>query len=211
MTERSIENQQEFANAVQYSLKIRNAMAKFSNRYNSSKLNAKLIKHIMQIIKADTKNVRGQRTVLMENLSMMQNLVLTESSAPQLFIHQNFSAQIEGTNECKAIFKFVGDFIPAIQIQKIKSATHLELSLAMIQTNFDDSSETKIVEAVKYFQLTDPTNQSQSFETPALPAIPGFAFISILFLSYYQEVNGIKYLLETKSNNSSMITHVKVD
>ncbi len=206
---RNVENRQEFAKASELSLVFRQALAKYTNRFNSKDLNAKLTKNFYSLIKKDKINVRGERTIQPDNLELLKNLSLTKSASPQLFIFQNFSVEIEGTTSIKAVLRFSGEVIPTVHFKKIKAATHISLSVVLLQTDFTQNNGSKISETVKYFALNDSSDQSQNIETSEINAEPGYNAFALLFISYFQEVNDVKYLLENKNINSSVISDTK--
>ncbi len=206
---RIVENRQEFAKAAELSLAFRHGLAKYTNRFNSKELNGKLTKNFMSLILKDSINVRGARTLQPVNLGLLKNLTLTQSASPQLFIYQNFTVEIQGTNSIKAVLQFAGEIIPAVHFKKIDSSTHIGLTVVLLQTDFTQNNGSKITESVKYFALDDVTDQSQNIETAEIAAVPGYNDIALLFVSYFQEVNGIKYLLTNKKLNSSVIADIK--
>ncbi len=206
---RIVENRHEFAKASEVSLAFRHGLAKYSNRFNSKELNAKMTKIFLGLIKKDTTNVRGNRTLKPENIVYLKNLVLSESSAPNLFIFQNFAIDIVGTADIKAVLTFDGDIVPAVHFKKSESATHIQLTVVLLLSDFSQNNASKTVEASKFYDLNDAADQSQNIETVAIPVIPGYNAVALLFVLYFQEVNSVKYLLSNKKMNSSIIADIK--
>jgi len=208
--QRQLENQLEFAEASKLSKNFRESLLIYTKRFNSHNLNIKLIKKFMTLIKSDKVNKRGERTLRPENIAELKNTLLIEENNPQSFIYQNFRIEISGQTKYKAYLKFDGEFIPSLQIRDIPGATHAELHLALIPLNLEmKRHNTAPTYISKFYSLTDTSDCRQDMETPEIDADSDTVFAAVLFLSFYQEVNNIKYLLTNKKYGTALIGDIK--
>ncbi|SHJ52868.1 hypothetical protein [Flavobacterium haoranii] len=195
---RTRENLSEFASIAASGKLIRTALGPMVFKAKDSKLTSRLVKVLSEIKKLDSTSVRGQRNVN-EGISTLEGQLLLEG------FDFNIKASLASVlntaitvNTTDGSISFAS-FNPMEQLRAAEGATHFSLQAGFLNLDF----------ATGAFELTQSVEQVyplvQGTITPvltpnAVPAVTGVQ-LHLLLIEFFQEVNGMQYLLNNGAYN----------
>jgi len=142
MSVRTEENKAEFTEAA----RVATAFKYAANRY-VAKLNpqGKLTGKMLEVVQADTTNVRGERIFVATNAPKLKNFNVGQYSIQSL-VYNPFSAKlVDVAGDTKATLNFGLPLIPATDTKKPQGATHVEISTVLIAVDFSNADNLPIV------------------------------------------------------------------
>ena len=202
---RTRENGREFGNIASSGKLLRNALGPLVFQAKDAKMTGRLVKIMGQVKNLDSVSARGDRNVAQG---------LTELSAKQLLKGFDFNAKAPlGTvlNSAISVTAATGvvdfsAFNPKEQLRAPDGASHFSLQSGFLRLDFETGSSALALSPELEFPLV------QSILTPVLTptTVPTGTGVSIyvLLVSFFQEVNGIKYLLNNGAYNVLHIVEV---
>lgn len=190
------ENNTEFGNCSKVKKSINISLYPFLRYYKEGTLHGRMMQLFQRIKDCDTISVKGKRKV--------GNGILT-SAGKELLQQFNFTpnCRVEEVVPMKAIYdeatcKYSVEDFDISLVRFPKSATHFELQFGVLGIDFDLAIYKMLMATPKIFGKNEPITQF-SFVPTILPdaGLHRFAFIGVTF---YQEVNGINYVLKEEGN-----------
>jgi len=202
MSLRTEENKKEFKEASRAATIFKYA----ANRY-VAKLNIQgtMTGKMLAVVQADTANIRGERVFNKLNIGLLKNKNVGKHSVQSL-VYNSFSSKIEdNAGEKSARLKFGIPLVPAVDAKKPQGATHLEITAVVVAIDFSNTDNLPIVaEQKETLGLNSSIALSEIATTPV--AIPeSYTVFNLIEVHFSQEVNGIKYPLESKILNACYI------
>jgi hypothetical protein len=203
--ERTRENQQEFGRAGRAGKMLRNALRPILLLSKDRLLVARMLKAMMKVVKADTVNERGMRTVTDGNLDLLQGFEFNENGKLSQTLFAPFVASIDRASGDLSIQ--VLPFVPSNMISAPGEATHFKIVGAGGSIDFETGINSLASESSEDLALgNDPTAiLDLSFKVEANSALPLFLALGI---SFTQQVNGKQYPLKTGNFNALCIVKV---
>jgi hypothetical protein len=202
---RTRENAQEFKITGESTKVLYDMLRPITVFSKDSKLFIRLNKVMHELKKMDTTSLRGERRPFnslndASGKNLLKGLNFNERAKMESILFKPFAVDtslgaltIEG-------------FDPKIHMVSDPSATHFSMTLSKADINlFDNNSELAVsneYQSTLSAQATDVSLQLSSDTT-----INGLQLF-VLQISFYQEVNGVKYLLNNKAYNTSKIIEV---
>ena len=203
---RTRENAAEFGNAAT-SGKLINAGFKPAVPKAIDRLEfSRLVRRNMAIIKTDVTNVRGERTVADGDITLLEGFnfngrsnMSTTFQAPAVFAIDRVTGELSVD---------LAAFVPDVYVDKPEGATHFKLLATGAEVDFDNETILTDVQSTGYLALdnnaTSPVTLTATVSAGStLPLILSFG------IEYFEEVNGVKYILSNGRYNAHQI--VKVD
>jgi len=202
---RTRENGAEFGSSASAGKLMRDALRPLIMRAADSRVTARLTKVMTLIKNLDATSARGQRNV---------GVAIALPNAKELLKGFNFNNRsILGSVLFKAFTVDAGTgaitmtgLVPANEVAAPLGATHFSVRTAWAKLDF--------VQGLKDVQVSDPYNgaiDSTSVDitlTPAqAPAGPG-TNVHLLMIEFFQEVNGVQYVLNNGQYNALSIVEV---
>lgn len=199
---RTRENGREFGNIASSGKLLRNALGPLVFQAKDAKMSSRLVKIMGQVKNLDIVSARGDRNVAQG---------LTGLSAKQLLKGFDFNAKAPlGTvlNSAISVTPATGvvglsAFNPMEQLRAPEGASHFSLQTGFLRLDFETGASALALSSELEFPLV------QSTLTPVLTptTVPTGTGVSVyvLLVSFFQEVNGVKYLL---NNGAYNVLHV---
>lgn len=198
--QRTRENAAEFGRAGKASKALTTAIRPVLSKTKDPRMISRLVKAMMQVIKADQVSDRGERNVLDGELILLQGFDFNGNARLSATVYAPYSASIDRENGVLAVN--VPSFVPDSQIVAPGGTTHFRLVSAGVEVDFENET----------FVLEQSASAEVVFNNTATTAIalsndigieestkPLFLVLGIEFL---QEVNGSFYALNNGAFNA---------
>ena len=144
--ERSRENGDEFGRAHSIKSKITNAMGPLLTFVKDGYMNNRLAMTLLELIKMDDKNLRGERTVTAANLEKLKGFEFNREAMIRKLVRFDHSATID--KESGTMSVIVKPFVPKENIIAPEGATHFRLLAGGICIELNsDKEETSFKES----------------------------------------------------------------
>lgn len=206
--QRTRENNAEFGEACSASKKVRDSLRSMILLTHDPKMASRLTSRIYKMMKADTTNVRGQRKVKNASFNMLRDFNFNDS-AP---LNNTLFVQAVPTinRESGVVTMNIPMIRPDVELNKPKGATHFCLTAGAALINVEDETETGVfmVQASDYQRITKdslPVVLSNS-----LPPAASGPILLVFSVSFYQEVNGVHYVMNNGTYNALCIVAIDI-
>ena len=203
--QRTRENGSEFGRAGKGGKLLRTAMRLLMQNASDKRVTSRLTKELVAVIKADTTNNRGARTIADGNMGLLENFEFNINGklATLLFASYTFNFnRVDGSMTLA-----FPDFTPSTSIVAPAGTTHFRLSgggaeidFANETYNFDHETST-----IHPWNGTQVSAFSLVSNVTANSTLPVFQVVGIEF---FQQVNGQMYPLKNGSYNALAIVGV---
>ena len=199
---RTRENGVEFGSIAGSGKMLRNALGPMLVKAKDSKLTSRLVKVMGQVKNADTQSLRGERNVAQG---------LTDAGAKQLLKGFDFNSRAPLStvlNTAYALNTATGEltfdaFNPMDQLRIASGATHFSLQVGFLNLDFETGVSNLVSSPELIFPIV-PGVISPVLTPVGVPTGTGVAFY-VLLLEFFQEVNGLNYIL---NNGAYNVLHV---
>jgi hypothetical protein len=204
--QRTRENGAEFGAAGKGGKVIRNAIRILLQNAKDKRVVSRLTTDLLKVVKTDTVNDRGARTIQDGNMSLIQGFEFnTNGKLGSTLFTPSINAFDRVTGEATVS---IAAFVPSVRIAAPNGTTHFKVVTGVAALDFD--AETSTFEndetAILPYDSTTTAAIDLSATITANSVLP---VIQILGIEFYQEVNGAMYPLKNGSYNALAI--VKVD
>lgn len=204
--QRTRENGQEFGRAGKSGRLIRSCFRLLLQNAKDKRVTSRLTGHLLKIIKTDTTNTRGERSVNDGQMNLLQDFEFNKNARFNMLFNVNYLISTDpATGEVEMSYD---NFKPINLIDGPQGTTHFKISLGAGAIDFEnESSEFEMAETqiIAY----DNAESTADSLTATLTANSGMPTITVLGISFYQEVNGTTYPLRNGAFNALSV--VKVD
>lgn len=187
---RTRENMSEFAQAAQVGKMLRRGANFLMQNASDNRVTSRLAQTLSRIIKLDSVNVRGSRTVE-QGLSTAQGKELLKG------FNFNVNAPLEMVFRNSAVYDpedssfTITNFIPAQELQVPPGATHVKLQAGILNTDFSTGAFALASTAANVLPIT---NSASTVVLSGITAATGINLL-LLLVEFLQEVNGVEYPL----------------
>jgi hypothetical protein len=203
--QRTRENGSEFGRAGAAGKVLRNALRLLLQNASDAKVTSRLTKQMLQVIKSDGTNARGERTIALGDVSYIQGFEFNINGKLGSTLYAAFQAAINrGTGACTVT---IPQFVPANTVAYPTGATHMRFLVGVAAIDFE-------TEAFEFSQAASadlvigqaPVNQLDlAVNVSANSELDIFLVLGIDFM---QEVNGAMYPLKNGSYNPLAIVAI---
>ena len=204
---RTRENAQEFGHSGVMGSLFRRAFRPLIGGGADGRLTARLVKKLMEVVKTDTVNKRGERVVMEGNLMLLEGFDFNiKSSLKNTILHQYTTEWDRITGECKLIFD---PFVAEETIAAPNGTTHYRLVLGVAGVDF----ENEVYELKLDRSVIAPWDETEVPNLELLATLTANSTQTVfiaLGVEFYQEVNGANYLLNNGSYNATSVLKVDV-
>ena len=164
-----------------------------------NRVTSRLTREMVKVIRADTTNARGERTVTNGNLKLLEGFEFNINAALGSILYADHTDSINReTGEATASIQA---FVPKDNAVASQGATHFELIAAGAEINFEDGSFNLVSAKSDQIEI-GPQNQDAQDLTCALTAGSALPIFLLLGIVFYQKVNDNYYPLKSNSNNA---------
>lgn len=195
---RTRENGAEFGHSANSGKLLRNAVGSMVFKAKDRKLSSRLLKVMSQLKNLDTVNARGMRKVA-EGLNdpngklLLKGFDFNERAALQSVLYSPIAVDpLTGTVT-------IADFNPMEQLRGGDGATHFSLQSAYLNLDFETGASAITYSPAVSFPITNGII-SPTLTPTAVPAGNGTQLFFLL-VEFFQEVNGVPYLLNNGAFN----------
>lgn len=203
---RTRENGAEFGRAGKSGKLLRTAVRGLAKKASDSKMVSRLTKEMTKIIKTDTVNTRGLRTVSGGNVALLEGFEFNSNGKLSSTLYAPSTTAIDRV--AGSLTVDIPAFIPENKVAAPAGATHFKINMAGAEVDFEGNQFTGEVQSTAELPidttLTDPINLAAA--VTANSTQPLFLLVGIEFS---QEVNGEMYPLNNGAFN--VLSVVKVD
>ncbi|SFZ94326.1 hypothetical protein SAMN05428642_10482 [Flaviramulus basaltis] len=203
--QRTRENGSEFGRAGKGGKVLRNAIRVLLQNAKDKRVVSRLTKDLLAIVKTDTTNERGLRTVQDGNLSLMENFEFNLNGKLGATLFAAFT---------KAFDRVTGDatlniaaFSPTVRIAAPTGTTHFKVVMGASELDF--ANETSTFEndetAILPYSAADTAAIALTASLTANSTLP---VVQVMGIEFYQEVNGQMYALKNGAYNALAVVIV---
>ncbi|WP_445456621.1 hypothetical protein [Flavobacterium sp. HNIBRBA15423] len=202
---RTRENGAEFSHSAATGKLLRSSLGSIVFRAKDSKLSSRMLQLMSKIKNLDMISLRGQRKV---------GVGITTALGKQTLKGFDFNANAPLQSVLFAPFDFNGvtgavsftDFVPAEQLQFPQGATHFSMQSVALHLDFE--TEDAMIAYSPMVNLPLSLAPNSSVLTPSSVPTGTGTQLFLLFISFYQEINGIQYSLKNETFNALNIIEV---
>ncbi|WP_332914455.1 hypothetical protein [Algoriphagus boritolerans] len=199
---RTRENMREFADNATASKLVRDALRPVISKIGDRRLNLRITQALMQVLKSDEVNVRGDRRVKEGDWNLVKDMEMNSGSSlgSTLFFELQF-------NDSPASWEVVlPAFTPQDMIAIPSGATHYRISATGVGLDFDSGSRSLSGSGSPVLSVLDPA-LSQTL-TVDKGQLSGTHFAFVLSVEFIQIVNGAEYAINNGAHNAAKIVSV---
>ncbi|PNQ72799.1 hypothetical protein C1T31_09825 [Hanstruepera neustonica] len=203
--ERTRENGSEFGSSASSGKLLRTSVRNLMIRAKDNRVASRVTQVMTQIKNVDTTSIRGERNVATglatpEGKAILKGLDFNNRAILSAVFFAPFSVDT-ATGEIT-----IPNFTPANDISYPSGATHVSLSCAFLNLDFDSTDS-----AIEYSPIVnlpiDATSATQTLVPAGVPSGSGNE-IFLLLVEFFQEINGVQYVLKNGAYNVLNIVQV---
>lgn len=204
---RTRENGQEFGRAGKAGKLIRSAFREIIKNNKDSRMSNRLSQELLKMIQADSVNVRGERVVLPDNISLIKGFQFNDAARLSTVLIMPFSLEIDRT--AGSVSLSLQAFVPTSSIVTPNGATHARLILGCSEVDFDlgtyltgsTQSEAIPLSNEQQAQITLDCNFTEASTLNVLV---------VFGIEFLQEVNSQQYPLSNGTFNALSIIETSI-
>lgn len=201
--ERTRENAAEFGRASKGMSEIRLALNTILKKTSDPKAMIRLSRLLFQILKTDPVGARGERTVSLGDISMLNDF--------QFNIGKNLKTALDPRFYTSTMNRETGEstitiqsFNPRIDLSFPDAANHFRFILAAVEVDFDNLQHSKFITSSNSIPLA--TNATEPLTlTTTLPAGGNHSLLLVFGIRFEDVVNGVAYTLNDAQYNTLAI------
>jgi hypothetical protein len=202
---RTRETMAEFTTAAHAGKLLRQSLSTLLQDAKDSKVTSRLLQAILNVMKLDTTNNRGERTVVAGDVNLLQGFNFNIKSNLSSVLTAPFTTTV--TRNTGALEVSIPAFLPAMSIQAPAGTTHFKIVSAGLEANFEAGTYVKDENESAVLPYGNSTTGLISLSNSVTPNSTDPLFI-VLGVRFYSEVNGVQYPLKDSLYNG--LTIVKV-
>ena len=200
--QRTRENQQEFARAMSGGKLVRTALKPLMGRNKFYRMNTRLTRLLVKVLHTDMVSDRGMRLVSNGDISLLNGFELNQQAVLENVFTPKCTVTVDRVAGTLGV-SFPA-FVPNKAVKQPEDATHLQLTLAGVEIDFDTEEYQTRLEQSANVPLTND-------EMPALDLMVTLTensdkpWLGIVAVEFYQEVNGKFYDLKSSEFNAMKV------
>lgn len=202
---RTRENGMEFGTAGKSGQLIRKANRILIRQARDQRLTSRLVQVLMQIIKSDPLNNRGQRTVQDGDMSMLKGFDYNHKGQLNTVLFSGYAVGFDRATGSLAVT--LNPFVPQDTIDAPRGTTHIQIVAGVCALDFPGRN----FEEDHQFSPIIPWDQQQQALISLNPSVAGGGMLPVLQMvgvNFFQEVNGEMYPLRNGAFNALAIVEV---
>ncbi len=195
---RTRENMEEFGRAANNGKLVRIALNGPLQGINNSRLASQLTQRMRRIISQDDVNARGKREVLPANIGDMLEFDFNK----RVKLSNTFFKKATIQANAADVQMSIPEFIPITDIVTPQGATHGKFKFAAVVLDFPAEAFTvEVAESPEFLVAAAQPQAAQVYNLPIAAGSEGRAVLGTMSIEFFQEVNGVMYLLKNGSYN----------
>lgn len=204
--ERTRENNAEFARAGKAAKLVRTVFREVMVNAKDTITQARLLKVFARIVKTDSVNGRGERTVANGDLRQLKGFNFNVQAPFSDSLYAKCPITIDRATG--AVDVNIPAYVPRIMVQAPEGTTHYKIVAAAAVINFDTEEYEYAMQSSLELPWGHTATAPAVFNLVVPPASMD-TIVVVMGIEYYQLVNGRSYALKTGELNSTSI--MKVD
>jgi hypothetical protein len=203
---RTQQNIAEFTRAVKANKTLRNAFKQALQRVTDSKMSGRMLGQMINVIRADANNPRGQRNIMEGNLQLMRGFDFNSNSALDPTLKVETTATIDrATGKLTVV---IPSFIPVFFVKAPYEASAFKIVSAGAEIDFEQ--ESYVSETVKSDMINLDETPTQAITlTTNVPANSSHTLFLLLGVEFYQQTpNGEMCLLKAGAFTALKIVEI---
>lgn len=200
------ENVSEFTRAGKATKQLRNAVEDVIKKSKDRRLTSRLTKVMMQVVKADSINVRGARKVTDGVLGFLKHFDFNANAPLQSTLKTKYNYQIDRVTGQMTVD--VLPFKPLGKVLQPTGSTHFRIVSAALEIDFDSDFVVLGSSESVDIPISNTTTALISLQN-AVTANSVYPLFLLLGIQFYQVVNGDAYPLTSKEFNALAILAVE--
>jgi hypothetical protein len=203
---RTRENGREFGRAAKSGKLLRMAFAEITTGADGRMI-SRLHKQMMACLQADTTNVRGERTPADGDLSFLTGFDFNSEGPLSVTLKVIPTATV--TRLTGSVDVAIPAFVPTTSLAYPPGATHYKIIAGAAAVDF--TSETFEADtASSAFLPVDNTQSTPLTLSASVSANATAPIFQVLSIHFYQELNGVKYALNSSTSDSVAIINTDI-
>lgn len=204
---RTRENNNEFAQAGLTGKIIRDAVRNLADKASDRRVVSRLVQKLFEVLKTDSINGRGERTVKEGDLSILQGFEFNDRGklSSTLFAPMAYAIDRAGTQATAS-----GNLVPVNDIKAPIGATHYKLSNAVLVIDLEAPDQQEVVVASTPESPIDGVAVPVALTADFTLDPTDKAIMQFVLIEFFQEVNGNFYTLRNGSFNALRIMEADV-
>ena len=192
------EQMAEFSTAAKAASILRNAAKEVVKRVADRKMQPRLSSILMQVLKTDTTNPRGSRTILDGDISLLKGFQFSGKPLTGSFMSQyntvvnritgKLSVEVPGFNPDRSVIGSTG-------------STHFQLHAVGLSVDFLTGNYTLDLKSTDRYSCTTGQVPATVLETSVPPNSSSHLFL-LFGIEFFVETNGVLYELNNKIDNA---------
>ncbi len=203
--QRTRENGSEFGRAGKGGKLLRVALRTLLQKASDNRVTSRLTKNVLAVIKTDTTNDRGLRTIPDGNLALLESFEFNIKGKLAGLLYAPYTGTIDRV--AGTAVADIPAFVPVNDIVAPSGTTHFKISNGGVEVDF--AAETYVFDSEASAVLPwDSTTVSALSLTANLTANSTLPMFQVIGIEFFQEVNGQMYSLKNGNYNALAIVGI---
>ena len=203
--QRTRENGSEFGRAGKGGKLLRTALRTLMQNASDKRVTSRLTKDLVAVVKADTTNDRGLRTIPDGDLSLIENFEFNINGKLSALLFAPFTSTIDRV--AGTAVADIATFVPTDSIVAPSGTTHFRITSGGAEVDFGLETYVFATESSAILPW-DGANVGALALTANLTANSLLPMVHVLGIEFYQEVNGTMYSLKNGTYNALSIVGI---
>ena len=203
--QRTRENGSEFGAAGKGGKTLRNAIRILLQNAKDKRVVSRLTTELLKVVKTDTTNARGLRTIQDGNMSSLNGFEFNLNGKLGSTLFTPFTTAYDRASGDVSVD--IAAFAPTVRIAAPNGTTHFKVVTGVSELDFANESSSFQNDETAILPY-DAANTSAIGLTMSAPAGSTQPVIIVLGIEFYQEVNGQMYTLKNGAYNALSIVEI---
>lgn len=205
--QRTRENGSEFGRAGKGGKVLRTAMRLLLQNASDKRVTSRLTKELVAVIKGDSTNERGSRTIQDGSLSLLESFEFNNGGKLATLLFASFTSTLDRV--AGTVITDLPDFVASTSIIAPNGTTHFKINSGAAEIDF--ANEVSVFDSASSSILPwNGDTVSALSLTSTLTANSTLPIFQVVGIEFFQEVNGQMYPLKNGSYNALSIVGVDI-
>ena len=202
---RTRENGSEFGRSGTYGKHLRSAFRPMLNNTSDKRVVSRLVKELMTIIKTDTVNARGERTPVAGNFELLRGFEFNSNGLLSNTLYVPYNATIDRATGIASIE--LPELVPEQMINAPAGTTHFKIVAGASEVDFQAGNSLTVYTGTAEIPWDGATMAALTLDL-TLTVASGLPLVLLLGVEFYQEINGMFYMLNNGAFNALAIVNL---
>lgn len=203
--QRTRENGNEFGRAGKAGKLLRTSIRQYLQKAADSRMVSRLTRDLVKVVKSDPTNVRGERTVMDGDLTLLKGFEFNVEGKLGSTFYTSYEVNVDrATGE---LIVNVPSFSPASAIASPEGASHMKLISAAAAVDFEEEQYQVALSQSDEIELTQADTPLIELINQLPADVTGPLFL-VLGIEFSQNINGVSYPLKNGRFNTLALIEV---